>query len=75
VGHKLTVSHATFSPKPTTLTYRWYRAGKAITGATHSSYKVTSKDVGHHITVRVTAHAPGYTKREVRTASRLVQGH
>lgn len=36
-------------------TYRWLRNGKAIKGATRSSYKLTSKDRRKRISLRVTA--------------------
>ncbi|HWT34196.1 MAG TPA: hypothetical protein VN107_10540 [Microbacterium sp.] len=44
----------------TTLTYRWYADGVAITGATGSTLKLTSLQRGHVITVRVTGHKSGY---------------
>jgi beta-glucosidase len=44
-----------------TYTYRWYRAGKAIKGATKASYKVTKADRGKSIKVKVTAKKTGWT--------------
>ena len=60
-GHTLTAHRGSWSPTPTTYTYQWYRAGKAISHATKSTYKTTSADAGHHLTVRVTAKRSGYT--------------
>ena len=43
-----------------TITYQWFRAGSAVTGATGVTYDVTAADVGKAITVRATATRPGY---------------
>ena len=59
-GHTLTAHAGTWSPSAT-LKYQWYRAGKAISGATHSTYKTTSTDGGHTLTVHVTGTRSGYT--------------
>ena len=48
------------TPKKVTNTYQWYRNGKRIKGATKSSYKVTSKDKGKTIAVRVKPKAKGF---------------
>ena len=45
----------------TTLRQQWLRNGVAITGATATSYRLTSADVGRSITVRVTGSKAGYT--------------
>ena len=60
VGKKLKVTRGSWSPSAT-VTYRWYRAGTRIKRATASSYRLTAKDAGATITVRVTAKRPGYT--------------
>lgn len=65
VGKTLTVRPGTWKPSPVSLTYRWYRNGKAISGATKSTYRLTSADRGKRITVRVTGKKSGYV-----TASR-----
>ncbi|MBO1902198.1 hypothetical protein J4H92_09595 [Leucobacter weissii] len=49
----------------TRLSYRWYRSGKAIGGATKSSYRLKSADAGKRIRVKVTGKKAGYA-----TASR-----
>lgn len=55
----LRASVSAFSPTPT-LTYQWYRNGKAIANATRSSYKVTTADRRTTIKVVVTARRFGY---------------
>ncbi|WP_425838648.1 S8 family serine peptidase [Microbacterium sp. PA5] len=68
VGRTLTASVGTWSPRPA-FTYQWKRNGKSISGATKSSYKLTSKDAGTRITVTVTAKKSGY-KTTVRTSAK-----
>ncbi len=58
-GYTLTAKAGTWSPKPT-LSYQWYRDGKAISKATKSTYKLTASDKGKKITVKVTAKKSGY---------------
>jgi hypothetical protein len=57
-GHTLTSSDAAWATAPTSYVYRWLRDGKPISGATAKTYKLTSSDVGKHISVRVGAVAP-----------------
>lgn len=61
VGRKLTARPGQWTPASAKLTYRWLRDGKAIRGATSKSLKVSKKDAGHRLSVRVTATADGYT--------------
>lgn len=68
VGRTLSASVGTWSPKPS-FSYQWKRNGKSISGATKSSYKLTSKDAGTRITVTVTAKKSGY-KTTVRTSAK-----
>ena len=65
VGQVLRPSAVTWSTPVTQLTYRWYRDGAAITGATGATYKATRSDVGHRLTVIVTAHKRGYRSASV----------
>lgn len=60
VGYTLTASTGTWSPTPDSFAYQWYRAGAAISGATASTYTLTSSDKDKAITVRVTARKAGY---------------
>lgn len=60
-GQTLTASNGTWDGSPTSYTYAWNRcdanggACAAIASATASTYKVASTDVGHTLTVTVTA--------------------
>ncbi len=64
VGKKLTASPGTWGPSGVKLSYRWYRGSTAISGATASSYKLTSADRGKQITVKVKGTKSGYTTVE-----------
>jgi hypothetical protein len=72
VGRTLTVNTGTWSPKAG-FTYRWYRNGAAISGATKSTYKLTTADRGRTLTVRVTGSRAGYapTKRTSAPTARI----
>ena len=70
-GHTIAVKVGTWSPTPTK-TYQWYRNGKAIPGATKSTYKLTSSDKGKKITVKVTAKRTGYLTVTKTSASKTV---
>lgn len=48
------------APRPTVVTYRWLRNGAIISGATASSYKLTSLDAGKQIRSRAYFARPGY---------------
>lgn len=61
VGSMLTARANTWSPTPTKFTYQWKRAGKTISKATGSKYKLTKSDKGKAITVTVTGTRSGYT--------------
>lgn len=71
VGNTLTaVSSITTSG--VSKTYQWYRSGAAISGATGSSYKLTSTDKGKSITVRITVDKLGYAKTTYASAAKTV---
>lgn len=53
----------------TSISYRWLRNGKAISGATKSSYKVSSADRGKRIQVQVTGKKAGYSTRSKSSAN------
>lgn len=59
-GKKLTAKVGSWTPKPSSYSYRWYVNGKAISGATKSTYKVTKSVRGKKVTVRVSAKRSGY---------------
>lgn len=69
VGQKLTATAGTWT-SGTKLKYQWHRSGKAIKGATSSTYKLVAADRADRITVKVTGTKAGYTtavKTSVRT--------
>ena len=61
VGSTLTAVPGTWGPAPVTLAYQWFRSGVAITGATASTFALTTSDKGKTLTVRVTGSKTGYT--------------
>lgn len=61
VGSTLTAVPGTWGPAPVTVKYQWYRAGVAISGATATTYKLTTTDKGKTLTVRTTGSKTGYT--------------
>jgi hypothetical protein len=60
VGRKLTAKVGKWKTSGVTTTYRWYRSGKPIKGATKSTYRLTKADIGTTIRVKVTGKKPGY---------------
>lgn len=60
IGKTLKAKPGTWGPGTVTLKYQWLRGGKAISGATKTSYKLTSKDKGAKISVKVTGSRSGY---------------
>jgi serine protease len=73
VGHKLSASAGTWSPTSTRTTYQWLRNGKKISGATGIQRKLTHKDKGKKISVKVTVRASGYTTQSATSASHKVK--
>ena len=69
VRYTLTASLGTWSPTPSTTTYRWYRNGVAIAGATARSYRLTSADRGKRIKVVVKRGRTGYVTTTRTSAS------
>ncbi len=61
VGKTLKVKVGSWSPRPS-YRYQWYANGKKITKkGTKSSFKLTSRQKGKRLTVRVTGSKSGYT--------------
>ncbi|HEX6150642.1 DUF3152 domain-containing protein [Nocardioides sp.] len=52
----------TWSVKPGTITYRWFRDGTRIRGAKHRRYRLQAADVGHRVKVQVTVRKEGYRR-------------
>lgn len=61
VGKKLRAKITTGGPAPVTVSCRWYRAGKAIKGATGTTLRLKGSYRGARITVKVTTKKSGYT--------------
>ncbi|MDQ1569799.1 MAG: hypothetical protein QOF79_473 [Actinomycetota bacterium] len=62
VGQVLTAATgAPWAPASATLHYQWLRAGKSISGATHSTYSTTTSDYKRAISVKVSGTLTGYT--------------
>ncbi|ANS66106.1 hypothetical protein SLINC_3882 [Streptomyces lincolnensis] len=60
-GAKLTATPGNWSAAPTSYTYQWKADGKAISGATTSTYTVPASLVGKKLAVTVTAVRDGWT--------------
>jgi hypothetical protein len=60
VGSKLTAKPGTWTPQ-TKLSYQWYASGKAVSGATKSTFTLTSSQKAKSITVKVTGKKTGFT--------------
>jgi hypothetical protein len=60
VGYRLTARPGSWTPPATSYGYVWKRDGRAITGATRSTYVLTRADRYHLITVTVIAKRAGY---------------
>jgi len=63
VGATVTAKPGTWSPKPDSFSYAWYRDGVAINGATASTYTPVAADLATKLTVAVTGTRSGYTTR------------
>ncbi|WEO77971.1 carboxypeptidase regulatory-like domain-containing protein [Cryobacterium sp. SO2] len=75
VGQTLTAKTGTWTPATVTLKYQWLRAGKAIAGATASTYKLVTADAGATLTVTVTGSKAGYvTVAKTSAATALITG-
>lgn len=73
VGRRLTARHGAWSPKPHTFRYQWLRDGRRITGATAAHYRLTRRDKGHAISVRIRGKRAGYVARSLTSAKRRVR--
>jgi len=66
-GRTLSARVGAWLPVPALYSFQWYRGSQAIKGATNSKYKVSSRDRGRYITVKVTAKIPGYNHAAVKS--------
>lgn len=62
VGAKLTAAAGKWGPGKVKLTYRWLRNGRPISGATKKSYRLTKRDRGKRMSVKVTGSKSGLRK-------------
>jgi hypothetical protein len=60
VGTNLTLTPPVWDNDSTTTTYQWQRDGANISGATQTTYTVTSSDVAKALTVKATGTRSGY---------------
>ena len=65
VGSKLTAVLPDYATTGLSFTYQWIRNGKAITGATKSTYVLVAADLGAEIRISVKASKAGYTSLTV----------
>ena len=68
----VTAAPGTWAAVPDSLAFAWKRNGKAISGATASTYLLTPSDTGRKLSVTVTARKAGYSTRSVTSASTTV---
>lgn len=71
IGTTLTVVRGTWGPGSVAFTYQWYLAGKALTGATKSTYTPTFGTKGKTLSVKVTGKKTDYTTVSKTSASTL----
>ncbi|MEE1769677.1 hypothetical protein PUR34_16370 [Streptomyces sp. JV185] len=69
VGAKLTATNGGWTPAATSYGYQWKADGKAIQGATASTYTVPASLLGKKVTVTVTARRTGHADGSATTAS------
>jgi len=70
-GKTVKASPGSWGPGGVKLSYRWYRGSKAISGATKSSYKLTSADRGHTVSVKITGSRTGYTSATAKASIKV----
>jgi Trypsin len=75
VGHTLTATTTAWGPGTVALNYLWLRNGKAISGATHSSYRLAAADRGRKITVMVTGRLAGYATASEASTTKTYTGY
>ena len=73
VGKKLVAKTAKWGGSPTKYSYQWLRNGKAIKGATKSSYKLVKADRNKKVAVKVTGSKKNYKTASTTSASKKVR--
>lgn len=73
VGSKLTAKRDTSTkPKATSVSYRWLRSGKSISGATKSTYTPTPADNGKAVSVKVCYKRSKYKSKCVTSSAKKI---
>lgn len=72
-GSILTANAGSWKPTLVTLSYQWLRDGQKISGATKSTYKLTSSDASRKVAVQVTGSKPGYTTVTRVSAAKTIE--
>lgn len=73
VGKKLKAVAGTWAPAKVTLKYQWLRSGKAIAGATTSTYTLKAADRGKKISVKVTGSKATYKSVSKTSTAKTVR--
>lgn len=71
VGKTLTARAGSWTTGATGYRYQWLRDGKAVRGATRSTYRLVKADRGHRVAVTVTASGPGGSAKATSGAVRV----
>jgi hypothetical protein len=66
-GRVISATAGSWSVKPTTLRYQWWRGKRAIASATEQSYRLRLRDFGKRVSVVVTAKREGYRLAEANS--------
>ena len=73
VGRRLTARPGTWTPAPTTVSYKWFANGTSVRRATSAKLLLASRLEGKRISVRITLTRPGVTTivRTVKVRGRV----
>lgn len=72
VGRKVSALRGLWSPGPVLVRYQWLRNGHSIKNATKRTYRISRKDRGSKVSVRITLKRPHYVTQVVRSGSHRV---
>lgn len=72
VGATVTAAEGGWTPEPDSYTYRWLLDGQPIAGATASTYAIGVADLGHDLSVEVTASKADHTDGVATSAETTV---
>ena len=72
-GVQQCIRTCTIEKHPVTYKYQWLRDGKPISKAIKHSYKLNDSDIGHNISVKVTATKSDYFDAEVKSTPKQVR--